>query len=124
MPRSITDWAMGLDQQGLGEGQERAMHFRQVGATSVPLLEPIGSGSGVVFGHRPQHGHQCAMGVFAVGEGVIKSDADARAIHLQFHGLCFHRHHACCGGIADAAVVLGLGEHCFGMVVVHVFADP
>ena len=29
-----------------------------------------------------------------------------------------------CGGIADAAVVLRVGEHRFGMVVVHVFADP
>ena len=100
------------------------MHSRSVGATRVPLLGRIGSRSGSFFGHCPQHGHQGAVGVYAVGEGVIEGNADARTIHLQFHRFCFHRHHACCSWIAEAAVVLGVGEHRFGMVVVHVFTDP
>jgi len=82
LPRSITDRATGLDQQGLGEGQERSMHSGKLGASSVPLLNQIVPCLAVLLGHRPKHGHQRAMGVFAVGEGVIESDADARAIHL------------------------------------------
>ena len=44
------------------------------------LLE--GFPSSVLFGHGTKHRHQGAMGVLAVGEGVIEGNAQWLSVHL------------------------------------------
>ena len=87
---------------------------------SLPSAFP----SGLWLWHRPKHRHQGAVRIFTVGEGVIKTDAHESTIHLELHRLWFDGHHLSCLGFDDTSVVPGVVQHRFGVVLVHVFADP
>ena len=56
---------------------------RTVGLMGAIKCSPLPRGS--VFWHGTQHGHQCAVGILAVGEGVVEGDLQLAAIHVQFH---------------------------------------
>ena len=53
------------------------------GSDGAIKCSPLPRGS--VFWHGTQHGHQCAVGILAVGEGVVEGDLQLAAIHVQFH---------------------------------------
>ena len=64
------------------------------------------------------------MRIVAVAEGVVKRHLHRSTIHLQGHGVRGYGYHPGRLGPLDAAVMAGIGQHRFGVVVVHVFADP
>ena len=49
---------------------------------SVQAMLLEGFPLGVLFGHGTKHRHQGAMGVLAVGEGVIEGNAQWLSVHL------------------------------------------
>lgn len=74
-------------------------------------------------GKGPEHGHQGAMGIFAVLQGVIKGNSQGLPIHVQIHPFAGDSHQSRCGDLWTTAVVVGIGGNCFPVVVIHMAAD-
>lgn len=64
------------------------------------------------------------MGVLTIGQGVVKADFHTGAINLKLHHLGTHSQHPSRDRCLDTAVVTRIGENGFGMVVIHVLANP
>ena len=66
--------AGGLDQQLSAQRQQLVVQCASNAVGRIPL--------GVLFGQGTKHHHQGAMGVLAVGEGVIEGNAQWLSVHL------------------------------------------
>lgn len=74
-------------------------------------------------GNGPEHGHQGAMGILAVLQGVVKGNPQGLSIHLQIHPPGGDSHQSRCGDLGAVAVVASVGGDSAPVVVVHVAAD-
>jgi len=118
-PQKLDQGPTGTRGRGVAGHGRRKDGYGECGP-SVPAAPPQPSGSS---GNGPEHGHQSAMGILAVLQGVVKGDPQGLPIHFQIHPPGSDSHQSRCGDPWAIAVVARIGGHRTPMVVVHVAAD-
>ena len=74
-------------------------------------------------GNGPEHGHQGAMGILAVRQGVVKGNPEGLTVHVQIHPPGGDSHQPRCGNLWATAIVACIGGNCALVVIIHVAAD-